>query len=598
MLKRNLDFDKNLLRVKSLLIAFPILLAIFLVIYSTVEYLLFNPNELTFTNVSTKIYDKNNTFLWEISKDNSVRNTPIDISVIPENCKNAIVAIEDKTFWTNTGIDTNGMGRLVISLFTDGSAGGGSTISQQVIKNAYQRIYNRSPFDKLNEIIAAVKLNRYFDKDKILEMYMNNVYFGNLNYGVETASEDYFGKNVSDLNLAECSYLMGIPQFPGVYNPYGDVAQGKLRQKDVLDAMVRNEYITSSEENDALDFELKFNLSGFEVRAPHFIQYLQDKYSIFKDNSDSFFNKSAIIKTSYDYDLHKKILAAAKDIVANYPDKNLNNASIIVLDKNSKILTMIGSVDYFNDDIDGKFNSTLGLRQPGTALIPLIYSIALQNHTSDMMYPNLPFEITVKRALNVLEKVPVANHDKSESLSVNLNDAIAGNLEIPSVHVIQEYDPAVIMDNLQSLKFTKQNNGKQWCNEVAILEGCEVSLLNLTQIYSAAKSDTPYEISDLTQVQQRGSEITKTYSDNALDLSSQIISSLNKTYSILKTHENSGWVEIKGDTDNFKDTFAIGMNENYTVGVWAGNTKGTAITGLKSDDAAIPILDSIIKLLH
>jgi len=172
------NINKYLLKVKSLLILIPLVFITVVGLYALVRYIAFEPKSIEFANSSIKVYDKNSTLLWEVSKDNSVKTTPIKIRNVPANCVNGIVAVEDRYFWNNVGIDLNGLGRLGISVFTGDYAGGGSTITQQLIKVANERIYSRNPVDKLNEIVSALKLNMTLSKSDILEMYLNNVFFG------------------------------------------------------------------------------------------------------------------------------------------------------------------------------------------------------------------------------------------------------------------------------------------------------------------------------------------------------------------------------------------------------------------------------------
>jgi membrane peptidoglycan carboxypeptidase len=170
----------------------------------------------------------------------------VSLDQIPQNCVDAVISIEDKNFWTNNGIDIKGMGRLILSSLPFVDLGGGSTISQQVIKMNTDRYYNRNPLDKLKEIIWSYRLNRSFSKEDILERYLNNLYFGYYNYGVQSASLDYFNKNINELNLEECAYLMGIPQIPNLYAPDSKgilTNEGSERKNLVLDAMKNDGFI-------------------------------------------------------------------------------------------------------------------------------------------------------------------------------------------------------------------------------------------------------------------------------------------------------------------------------------------------------------------
>lgn len=180
----------------------------------------------------------------------------ISLNKIPQNCIDAIVSIEDKSFFTNNGIDKNGLARLFLNAIPGSNTiGGGSTISQQVIKMATNRFYSRNPLDKLKEIIWAYRLNKSQSKDEVLERYLNNVYMGEYNYGVSVASKAYFNKNIEDLSLVECAYLMGIPQIPNLYIPKDGIfpVEGKKRQVNVLYQMVLEGYISSEEYESALN---------------------------------------------------------------------------------------------------------------------------------------------------------------------------------------------------------------------------------------------------------------------------------------------------------------------------------------------------------
>jgi len=415
---------------------------IFFFLYTAANYIIFNPADIKFQTSSIKIYDKQDNFLWEISKENSVQNTPVALNEIPASCKQGLISIEDRSFYSNIGIDIKGIGRLLISFVSNGSLGGGSTISQQVIKNYHNNIYNRNIVDKYREILYGIKLNSYYSKDKILEMYLNNVYFGDLNYGIGSAAENYFGKKVSELTLSECAYLAGIPQWPGIYNPNSNIEKGKKRQLQVLEAMADENYISKEVMSSAFNESLDLKIVIKEVRAPHFIQYIKDKYGFYTINSPSI----SELKTTYDYQFHKNILSLTrKDIsTANLPD--LNNAAVVVLDKKD-LSVMIGSQDFFNDKINGSFNSALGLRQPGNTLKPLFFN----------------YLIDYSKEINN----PIANLTSENYI----------NFE----NYLREFSP--------------EDKPLELCDEEFLLKGCEISLFNLTQIYHLMLNG--YKVNDI-----------------------------------------------------------------------------------------------------
>ncbi len=231
-----------------LIIAICLLLAS-MALLTLVLLIFFNPTELKFHVEKLREADPALADPEDIRALEQIVYEPVDLEEIPQDCIDAVVAIEDKTFWTNSGFDLKGLGRLALSSMGFSNSGG-STISQQVIKLSTDRFYNRSILDKYIENIYAIKLNDKLAKEQILEMYLNNAYFGDYNYGIQAAALSYYNKNVSDLNLDECSYVAGILQLPNLYSPtIGNEQAGRNRQLAVLKAMLREGYISSEEIN-------------------------------------------------------------------------------------------------------------------------------------------------------------------------------------------------------------------------------------------------------------------------------------------------------------------------------------------------------------
>jgi len=520
----------NKVNFNKLLVLVSFLFCLFFIFYVLYTYIFFEPNQIKFATSSIKIYDKNETFLREISQDNAVRNTPVDINQVPEACKNALISIEDKTYYSNIGIDSNGLGRLMISFLTRGSLGGGSTISQQVIKNYFNNIYNRNPLDKLREMIFAVKLNQFYSKDKILEMYLNNVYFGDFNYGIGSAAKNYFGKEVSELNLSECAYLAGIPQWPGVYNPHGNLLKGKNRQTQVLEAMARDGLISEVTKSYLIDSKLNFKLTQLEVRAPHYIEYLQNNYDFYNGN----YLPSAEFHTTYNYETHKAVLKILKIDISKFNIDKLNNAAVVMFNKN-KLELMIGSQDFFNDEINGKFNSALGLRQPGNGLTPLFKNYLVDN---GIVHNNF--------------------------LQNDLADKYSTSFEI-------------------YLRKLTNDNQKELCDTRFLSEGCEISIFDLSRVYHKLLNGYQYVSdikSEITEIEQldKDIELSNFFLDASISYSD---------YKILLT-----------TTSNLKDTFAIATNGEYTIGVWLGNTEGEEVFGLTPENTSQILMEDIIDYIN
>lgn len=199
------------------------------------------------------------TFHWELT-DDYVKNKPVKLATIPINCQKATIAIEDRTFYANIGIDVNGIARTIISLVDSSIPSAGSTISQQLVKNSFQKVYDRDIVYKVYEMIYAIRLNTLLTKNEILEAYLNNIYYGNYNYGIASAALDYFGKDVQTLTLSECAYLAGLPQLPEVYNPQKNLVLGLARKDLVLQAMLDSRALSEEEFIKAKDTVLVFNV--------------------------------------------------------------------------------------------------------------------------------------------------------------------------------------------------------------------------------------------------------------------------------------------------------------------------------------------------
>ncbi|MEP7104179.1 MAG: transglycosylase domain-containing protein [Candidatus Dojkabacteria bacterium] len=596
------SLDSTVLRIKSLLILIPFLGLSLLTVYIAIQYITFDTSSVQFSNASIKVLDKNKALLWEISKDNSVKTTPIKITEVPANCVNAIVSVEDRYFWNNIGIDLNGIGRLGVSIFTGGSSGGGSTITQQLIKVSNERIYNRNPVDKLNEIVEALKLNSTRSKSDILEMYLNNVFFGNLNYGIESAANDYFQKSTKDLNLAECSYIAGIPQWPGVLNPYGNITKAKEKQKIVLGSMLRDGYITEEQGKAAFEEELSFNLAPVVVKAPHFVQFLSDLIQDKQQKTPNILNfgavtlsQSAEVYTNYDYELHKKALEISQNVINTLRDRNINNAAVVILDKENNLATMIGSTNFFDDSIDGKFNSALGFRQPGSSIIPFLYSYAFsKDKNPNTSYSDLPFQINIKRG-DIDTDLIVANNNGYSSDSELLSNSFVNSLQTPSVLLTKDLGANKISEGFNEFETLLQDTRPN-CTDALVMEGCEKTLLDLTYFYSTLKNNgikTP--ITTIYSIKNTGGITRSILNTNSSFSNIKIGIEMAKQ---LMPESSNSWKVYNGDTDNYKDVYSFGYNDNYTIGVWAGNTKGDPTLNVTSSESTQIILEQITNYIN
>src|SRR3989344_5923179 len=344
---------------------------------------------------STQIYERTGKILlYDIHQD--AKRTEVPFEQMGLSIKNATVAIEDSEFYTHGGIRITSIARAVLSnLFHIGIGGGGSTITQQLVKNALLT-QKRSYVRKINEWVLAMKIDNSMPKEKILEAYLNEVPYGGNIYGIEAASKTYFNKNAWDLTLAGAAYLASIPQSPTMLSPYGK-NRNKLdeRKNLVLARMLELKFITREEYDNAKNEAVAFlPQATWGIKAPHFVFFIKD-YLEQKYGATSVESGGLKITTTIDAGLQEKAEQVAKEgALKNEKDWNGKNAGLVAIDpKTGQILTMVGSRDYFDKTIDGNFNIATAVRQPGSSFKPFIYATAFnKGFTPDTMLFDLPTE--------------------------------------------------------------------------------------------------------------------------------------------------------------------------------------------------------------
>ncbi|MDQ2717236.1 MAG: transglycosylase domain-containing protein, partial [Chloroflexota bacterium] len=349
---------------------------------------------------TTHIYDRNGHLLYELydQQIGKGRRTYVNYSDISPLLVNATVAAEDHTFWQNSGVDVQGIARAAFSNIQSQSVvEGGSTVTQQLIKKQFFDNQPRTLQIKAEEAILAYGLTQQYPKWKIMEMYLNTVYYGALNYGVEAAAQNYFNlqpkcaqrtcqPGVSQLDLAQASLLAGLPQSPSYYDPTQNKPAALDRQKVILQAMVDLHMITLKQALDAEAESAKFTFQSYtethHIQAPHFVRYVIDQVLVPLFGADKVLDGGYNIYTTLDLGLEKKVEQIAYDHLYKseydpylrsygplYKVNNVNNAAVLVMNpENGEILAMNGSVNYNNTSpkVRGQYNSTLALRQPGS----------------------------------------------------------------------------------------------------------------------------------------------------------------------------------------------------------------------------------------
>lgn len=574
-----------------------------------------SPEQLTSRSVeqSTKIYDRNGELLYDIFRNQN--RTPVKFSEIPDVVKQATIAIEDKDFYKHQGFSLIGIARGLYELAINKRAEGGSTLTQQLVKNALLTD-ERSITRKIKEFILAVQVERAYSKDQILEMYLNEIPYGGTAYGIEAAANLYFGKKAKDLDLAEASLLAGLPQRPSVYSPYGTHPElAKQRQSEVLRRMAEDSYITKQQletaSNQLLAYRTAQNEIGF--KAPHFVLYVKQK--LIEQFGDRMVEGGGLrVTTTLDYSLQEKTQQVVKDEIESLVKHKVGNGAAVVIDpKNGQILAMVGSKDYFAEDYDGNVNVALSLRQPGSATKPITYADALQKgYTAASVLMDVKTEFPGGEGLPVYDPV---NYDGRFRGPVQVRYALGNSLNIPAVKMLALVGVRDVLEQAYKMGLTSWEPTAKNISEVGLsltLGGKEVRLLDLTSAFGVfagggIKHD-PISITKVTNskgkvlYEYKPSEGVRVLDEGIAFIISNILSDNGSrtaafgSNSILVVPGKTVAVKT-GTTDNKRDNWAIGYTPSAVVGVWVGNNDNTPMNPAIASGitGASPIWSKIIK---
>ena len=545
---------------------------------------------------STKIYDRTeNIVLYDVH--GAVRRTAVPIDQINPYIRNATVAIEDATFYTHHGFRPLAFLRALFVNITTGSyEQGGSTITQQVVKNALLT-QNKTLARKLEEIILAIRLERVYTKDQILNTYLNETSYGGTIYGVQEASQYFFGVDAKDVDLAQAAYLAAIPQAPTRYSPYGSHKdQLDARQKLVLQKMLDNKFITQDEYTKAKAETVQFrDEKEAGIKAPHFVFYIRE-YLESKYGADMVSNGGLKVITTLDYDLQKKAEdVVASDTPAMQKNFNASNAGVVAVDpKTGQILAMVGSRGYFDPDIDGKVNVTTSNRQPGSSFKPFVYATAFQKgYTPDTVVFDVKTQFsTACSPQDVANDTPPCyspdNFDGTFKGPMTLRNAIAQSENIPAVKTLYLAGIQDSINTAVSLGITTLADAARY-GLTLVLGGGEVNLLEMTGAYGVFANDgIKNPPTGILRVEDSNGNVLESYEDKServLDpqIARQIddvLSDDNARSSEFGTHgvlyfDGADVADKTGTTNDFRDVWVIGYTPGVVVGAWAGNNDNT-----------------------
>lgn len=560
---------------------------------------------------STKIFDRSGeVLLYELYDEE--KRTIISLEEIPEYVRWATIAIEDADFYNHGAIDVRGIIRAIfVNLKSGKVVQGGSTITQQLTKKAFltdDRTFTR----KAKELILAWRLEDTFTKDEILELYLNQIPYGSNAYGIESAAQSFFQKPASELSLAQAALLASLPRAPSYYSPWGShVDELVSRQRLTLQRMYELGYINKEDLESALAEELKFAKPENLLSAPHFViaiqEYLNEKYG------EEFVRSAGLkVTTTLDAKMQEYAEAAVKaGAQRNEELYNGKNAALVAQDSaTGQILAMVGSRDYFNEEIDGAFNVvTQGLRQPGSALKPFIYLSALQlGYTPQTILFDVQTEFDTTN--DPAKSYQPHNFDGIFRGPVSLQDALAQSINVPAVKALYLAGIDNVLRTLASFGINTLTERSRYGLSL-VLGGGEVKLIELVGAYSVLSQEgLRHEQSMILKIESGRGEILEEYRNSATQVfESQPIRQINNiladanaraplfSSSLGQTVFPGYEVAIKtGTTNDYRDAWAVGYTPSLVAGVWAGNSDNQPMERRGGSIlAAIPILHSFLS---
>lgn len=561
---------------------------------------------------STRLYDRNGKLLYSVYKDQN--RTYVKLQDIPKKVQEATIAIEDRNFYKNDGFSITGYLRAARDIVLLRGLSGGSTITQQLVKNVLLTSERTLP-RKIKELILSIQVDQKYSKDQILEMYLNDVGYGGAAIGVEAASQLYFGKSVKELNLAQSALLAGLPQSPTAYSPFSGKKYYIDRSELVLQAMYEEKYITEKERDTALKEikNMKFDQKDATIKAPHFVMYVKQLLAE-KFGDEMVENGGLQVTTTLDLDIEKKAESIVKEEIEKLKGFKVGNGSAIVMDpKNGEILAMVGSKDYFDQSNDGNFNTSIAARQPGSSMKPIMYATAFEKG-----YTPATFIMDVKTEFPGGEGqkpyVP-ANYDGKFIGPVHVRFALGNSLNIPAVKLLAKVGVKDTMQKAYDMGIQNWEPTKSNVENVGlslVLGGRETSLLHIVTAYSVfANGGTRHDpIAILKVTDRKGNVLFENKTKEGKRVLSEEVSFLVSHILLDNVARTAAFgpnsflnipgktVSVKtGTTDEKRDNWTIGYTPSYVVGVWVGNNDNSPMNSAIASGVtgASPIWNRIMK---
>lgn len=569
---------------------------------------------------STKIYDKNGVLLYTFYRDEN--RTLIPLSEVPIYMRLATLAAEDVNFYNHPGVSLKGIVRALIRYARSGDVTGGSTLTQQLVKNIYLT-KEKTVLRKLRELVLAMEIEQQLTKDQILEMYLNEIPYGGTAYGIEQASLGYFGKPAGGLNLSEAAFLAGLPKSPTRFSPFiSQPKEGILRQQQILQLMLNHNLINDAEYKQAIGTPLTFVQNKNELQAPHFVDYVRTSLASILNDLD-IESAGLTVKTTLDLSVQEMVQEKVKNEVNSLSRLHVTNGAAVVANpQTGEIYAMVGSKDYYDYSIDGFVNVVTRQRQPGSSIKLINYAYALSHgYTAASMLDDTPVTFTVKGT----KPYTPQNYDGRYRGKLTLRSAFAESRNIPAVRVLSSYG----VDNM--IKLGQEMGIESWSDPhryglSLTLGGGETTLLELAQAYQVvANKGEKVPLHGISEIiDSRGKVIysvnckMETYhffrentcekkqvldarvayilTDILKDNNARTPAFGSRSALIVNKHPE---VAVKtGTSNNLKDNLTVGFNPDVLVATWVGNNDATPMSRVASGvTGASPMWNKIISEL-
>ncbi len=560
---------------------------------------------------STRIYDRNNTLLYTIY--GSRNQTFIPLSNIPKNLQHATIAIEDKDFYKHGAIDLRGISRAIYAIIFKKQLQGGSTITQQLVKNSLltpERTIQR----KIREVILSFVTEMMYTKDQILEMYLNQVPYGGTAYGVEAAAQTYFGKKVENLTLAQSAFLAGLPEAPTTYSPFGAYPKlAKARQETVLEKMYEQNYINQKEKEEAMGDTLRFQKLPNTIEAPHFVLFVKDLLE--KKYGASLVEQGGLtVRTSLDLKLQELVQdIVATEVASLIRQKVSNGAALVTNPATGEILAMVGSRDYFDSAIDGNVNVTLALRQPGSSIKPVNYAVGLMKGYTAAT-PFIDQQVCFPNPGHP-QYCPV-NYDGKHRGAVQMRFALGNSLNIPAVEMLKANGVDAMIATASAMGITTFKDPDRYGLSLT-LGGGEVTMLDMATAFGVfANQGYRIDLHPILKVTSANDKVLEEYKPPESKIFGKKVLSEGITFIIShilldngarrevfgeysQLRINNQPVSVKtGTTNDLRDNWTIGYTDSFVVTTWVGNNDNSPMGYLASGiTGAAPIWHKIMEHL-